>query len=158
MKDIVTELQKAHPGQAREQVEAKARLLAIGFGVRQWAKIQPLPSATLKAGLEKIRADLRQSQIPEVKAPAPVIAPPAVESPLGPMSDEQELHRELDKWDPPIGKDARIRLFKSMFGTDDIEKVDFAACQDAIELFKKVAAKDPAAIMEVNTLLARSAA
>ena len=156
LRAIVAELQAAHPGQDKAAVEAKARLLGVGFGVRQWPKIQPLPSATLRAGLEKIRAELKQTALP---APEPVRLPEPkpVDDPVGPETDTQEMHRVLDKWDPPIGAEKRAALFRRMFGTEDLEAVDFAAAQDAIELYKRVADKDPAAITEVNRYLGRSA-
>lgn len=155
--EIVQELQKAHPSRERDDQEAKARLLNVGFGTRQWAKIQPLPSDTLKAGLEKIRANLRQSVIPE---PEPVVLPatPIHDSLGGPvMSDEQELHAVMDRWNPPIAQEKRGKLFTAIFGTDAIDNVDWAALQDAIELFKRVEKKDPEAVAEVNRYLGRAA-
>jgi hypothetical protein len=149
--DIKRELQAAHPGRERADQEAKARLLDVGFGTRQWAKVEGLPRETLLAGLEKIRAELKQTALAQ-SAPAELPATPD-DDPIGPMTDGEEIHKVMDQWTPAISREQRAKIFRGMFGTDDLEKVDFAAASDAIELFKKVAAKEPAAVAEVNKYL-----
>lgn len=69
------------------------------------------------------------------------------------MTDEAELNAAMNQWDPVPSPETRRKIFRGVFGTDDLSKVDIAAAFDAIDLFKRVAEKDAAAIAEVNKYL-----